>query len=98
MKKKQYDDDDGRQIADMSGVNSNLMAFWFVPKHRRSRIPKHMLKEESKQEQVVDMPPLTKAESRAMMFQAMFASLLIALVFIAGAALFILFCIYIWFK
>ena len=97
MKKKQYEDDDGRQIADMSGVRSNLMAFWFVPKHRRSRIPKHMLREESKQEQV-DLPPITKAESRAMMFQAMFASLLIALVFIAGAALFILFCIYIWFK
>ncbi len=97
MKKKQYDDDDGRKIADMSGVSSNLMAFWFVPKHRRSRIPKHMLKEEGRQEQI-QLPPPTKAESRAMMFRAMFASLLIALVFIAGAALFILFCIYIWFR
>ena len=97
MKNKQYDDDDGRKIADMSGVSSNLMAFWFVPKHRRSIVPKPIHNEESQRE-YVPMPPPTKAESRSMMFQAMFASLLIALVFIAGAALFILFCIHIWFK
>lgn len=95
---KQYDDDDGRKIADMSGVTTSLLDIWFVPKRRRHHTLKPIQKEEKQQGEYIPLPPPTKAESRAMMFQAMFASLLIALVFIAGAALFILFCIHIWFK
>lgn len=99
MKNKQYSDDDGRRIADMSNIKVNLLDYWFAPKRRSFKERnKGMMVEEPVLNDQLPLPPPTKEETRSMMWQAMLWSLLIALVFIAGAALFILFCIHIWFK
>ena len=92
MKKKKYDDDDGRQVADMSDLNVSVFGF---NSRRKATRRKGIEKPENT---TADFQPLTKEETRWMMFRATGMSLLIALVFIAGAALFILFCILIWFK
>ena len=97
MKKKQYDDDDGRQIANMSDVQINTFGFGYTPKRRRPGVPFQENKKQNQNEHV-NVTPLTKKETRFMMFRAMFAALGIAMIFIAGAALFILFCIYVWFR
>jgi len=97
MKKKKYDDDDGRKIADMSDVQINTFGFGYTPKRRRFNSPYHENKKPI-QNQYANVAPLTKKETRVMMFRAMFVALGIAMIFIAGAALFILFCIYIWFR
>ena len=91
-KKKQYSDDDGRTIADMSGVERNPL---IIP-----RFPKKAQNEPKNAEitDVEDRPwennDLSKEERRSVIFGAMSASALIALLFIvAGAvaiALFIL--------
>lgn len=97
MKKKQYDDDDGRQIANMSDVQINSFGFGYTPKRRR--FPKAVPDTKNQnQYEYANVAPLTKKETRFMMFRAMLAALGIAMIFIAGAALFILFCIYIWFR
>ncbi len=97
MKKKQYDDDDGRQIANMSDVQINTFGFGYIPKRRRPGVTYQETKKPNKNEHA-NVAPLTKKETRFMMLQAMLAALGIAMIFIAGAALFILFCIYIWFR
>ncbi len=97
MKKKQYDDDDGRQIANMSDVQINTFGFGYTPKRRRPSVKFNENKKPNQNEHA-NVAPLTKKETRFMMIQAMLAALGIAMIFIAGAALFILFCIYIWFR
>jgi len=97
MKKKQYDDDDGRKIADMSDVNVTAFGFDYNPKRRRSNKKAPAVHETT----VIDRAnaqPLTKEETRSMMFTAMLSGMGIALVFIVLAALFVLFCIYVWFR
>ncbi|MCD6321525.1 MAG: hypothetical protein J7L77_00725 [Clostridiales bacterium] len=97
MKKKQYDDDDGRQIANMSDVQINTFGFGYIPKRRRPNV-KFQENEKTNPNEYANVVPLTKKETRFMMIQAMLVSLGIAMIFIVGAALFILFCIYIWFR
>ena len=72
-KRKQYDDDDGRTVADMNVEGLP----WYVQK--REKTPAGETPEE-----------LDPAQKRA--------ALLIAGIFIVGALLFILFCLYIWLK
>ena len=81
-KKKQYDDDDGRVIANM---NVEGMP-WFLS---------DALKNNGKTDS--DMSDLTKEESRELVKGAVKAGLLIAGVFVLAAFLFILFCLHIWF-
>lgn len=81
-KKKQYEDDDGRVIANM---NVDGMP-WFLS---------DALKNKGKTGS--DMSDLTKEESRELVKGAVKAGLLIAGIFVLAALLFILFCIYIWF-
>lgn len=83
-KKKQYDDDDGRVIANM---NVDGMP-WFLS---------DALKRRSKTDAQNDFSDLTKEESRELVKGAVKAGLLIAGIFVLAALLFILFCIYIWF-
>lgn len=92
MKKNKYDDDDGRKIADMS--------FTYDSKDRPKDKKKRNIENQGENLDHVSAytQPLTKQETRFMMFRAVGASLLIALVFITLAALFILFCIYVWFR
>ena len=72
-KRKQYDGDDGRTVADMNVEGLP----WYVQK--REKPPAGETPEE-----------LDPAQKRA--------ALLIAGIFIVGALLFILFCLYIWLK
>ena len=97
MKKKQYDDDDGRQIANMSDVHITPFGFGYMNRRKRLATSKHAAKAKSQPEYVQEVT-LTKKETRFMMLRAMLAALGIAMVFIIGAALFILFCIYVWFR
>lgn len=92
MKKNKYDDDDGRIIADMS--------FTYDSKDHSKNIKKRNSEDQGENLDHVSkyVQPFTKQETRFMMFRAIGASLLIAMVFIVLAALFILFCIYVWFR
>ena len=81
-KRKQYEDDDGRVIANM---NVDGMP-WFLS---------DALKNKGKTGS--DMSDLTKEESRELVKGAVKAGLLIAGIFVLAALLFILFCIYVWF-
>ena len=79
-KKKVYDDDDGRVIANM---NVGGMP-WYTGDNKRKG-----------GESEID---LTKGETRAIVAGAMKAGLLVAGVFLLGALIFILFCVFVWFK
>ena len=83
-KKKHYDDDDGRVIASM---NVEGMP-WYVEDHKR--------KQERRMNN--DLNDLSKEETRAIIWGTVKAGLLIAGVFLVAALIFILFCIYIWFR
>ena len=83
-KKKHYDDDDGRVIASM---NVEGMP-WYVEDHKR--------KQERRKNN--DFNDLSKEETRAIIWGTVKAGLLIAGVFLVAALIFILFCIYIWFR
>lgn len=96
MKKKQYDDDDGRVIADMSDVHITPFGFGYMPRRKRLTPPQKTIIKETPEYQVPET--LSKKETRAMMFRAMLMALGVAMIFIVGAALFILFCIHIWFR
>ena len=82
-KKKVYDDDDGRVIANM---NVDGMP-WYTGADRRG-----------KRMSQADADDLTKGETRAIVAGAMKAGLLVAGVFLLGALIFILFCVFVWFK
>lgn len=86
--KKQYDDDDGRVIADM---NVDGMP-WFISDVLGRR------KRGESSESSQDFSDLTKEESRALVFGAIKAGLLIGGIFIVVALIFILFCIFVWFR
>lgn len=75
-----HGEDDGRTIADMSGLD------------------KPTLYRSPAAEPTPDRPPLSKREQRRAVFLALGAALLIVGIFIGAAALFILFCIHVWFK
>ena len=89
MKKRDYDDDDGRTIVDMSEIETPPL---FLPKF--SRYKKGFRREESgDKDSAVNM---TSSERRATVFAAIGASLLIVGVFAAAAAGLIAFLILIW--
>lgn len=74
--------DDGRKLADM-----NLEGFeWYQ---------KELEEEEQKRRQSV--PELNGRETRKVIFSSLLAALLVAGVFIGAFAVFLLFCIYVWF-
>lgn len=83
-KKKHFDDDDGRVIANM---NVDGMP-WFVEDHKRKQ----------KRQKNNDFSNLSKEETRAIIWGTIRAGLLIASIFVVAALIFVLFCIFIWFK
>lgn len=97
-------EDDGRVVADMSQVHVGLMdviaptglreifAGRRGPRHRSASAPAASAPASA---QPVD---LTRGEFRALLKASIKASLAISGIFIAGGALFILFCIFIWFR
>lgn len=82
-KRKTYDDDDGRVVANM---NVDGMP-WYIREHRPWKDRPASQSDEQ----------LTKEEERTLIWGAMKAGLLVAGVFILGALAFILFCLYVWF-
>ena len=78
--------DDGRTIVDM---NVEGMP-WYSP---RGRLSKAERKQKAQSE-----APLTKQESRYYTWGALKAALLVTGVMVAGIVLFVLFCIYVWFR
>ncbi|NLO36622.1 MAG: hypothetical protein GX112_09755 [Clostridiaceae bacterium] len=85
------DDDDGRTVADMSGIEAPSSArfadFW-------RRRPKRGAQPDAAHQN----PPLTARETRNMMIQSVLAALAIGLVFLTAIFLFILFSLHIWLK
>ena len=82
--------DDGRTIVDM---NVEGMP-WYAPGKRLTR-------EERRQKHSgadTNDPPLTKSESRYYTWGALKAALLVTGVMCAGIVLFVLFCVFVWFK
>ncbi len=99
-KKKDDFEDDGRVIADM-----NLEGMpWNNPKPYRlgfgrkpgGNMPGARQDEDNTNTQP-EIPPLTKKETRRIAANAMLAGLGVAMVFVIAAALFILFCVHVWF-
>ena len=88
-KKKTYDDDDGRVIANMN-VDGMPWSMRDVMSRRR--------KSDERLNSEQDFSDLTKEETRELVKGAMKAGLLIGGVFLAGAFLFILFCLFVWFR
>lgn len=81
-RKKTYDDDDGRVIANM---NVDGMP-WYLRDQKQTT---------SSNSNVED---LTKEETRAIIWGTVKAGLLIAGIFLLAALIFILFCIHVWFQ
>ena len=77
-RKRTYADDDGRVIADMSGVEKK--ADPLVPNTMDSS-------DDDPSKPVVNAPPFTKQERRMYAFAALKAALLIGLAFLAGLGL-----------
>lgn len=105
-----YPDDDGRVVADMSQVVRVGMLDLIAPEGLRKRLggrrptvagqwpagasPQSGASQSGSGGSV----ELTDGELKALMKASLKAALLLAGVFIAAAGLFILFCIYVWFR
>ena len=109
-----YPDDDGRVVADMSQVVKVGMLDLIAPEGLRQRLGGRRPGSSSAsgathpgdshnqyaQNQYGNAEPieLTEGELKALMKASLKAALLLAGVFIGAAGLFILFCIYVWFR
>jgi hypothetical protein len=91
-RKKVYDDDDGRVIARM---NVKGMPWYTEPIPGSSDTGD---KERPEQEVEAQNDPLAQKETRRYIFAALGAALVVAAVFLAAGALFILFCTNIWLR
>ncbi len=100
-KKKKYDDDDGRVIADMNVEGmpwNNGYDRWFggIYKKKYRRDIENQTQQDTPED--IEQLNITKRETRVLMLNALAAVLLIGLVFALAAFLFILFCTKVWFK
>lgn len=89
MARKQYDDDDGRTIADMSGIGSPS-PLGHLPFKKKQR------PEAEGQDYRMEDPPFTREETRWYMLGALKAALLIGFAFIAGLALVTILLMLLW--
>ncbi len=89
MTKRTYDDDDGRVIADMSGLERQPMVLPRLPKRKKSAEP------ELPDAQQPELQ-LTGEERRAYLGGAIGAGMLIAGIFIAAAAIVIALLLLFW--
>lgn len=87
MTKKQYDDDDGRRIADMSDLMPGRSMLGKSTAARR---------EDDAEKKDTALSTLNKKEMRSVISSAVAAGLLVCGIFIAGAALLITICLLIW--
>ncbi len=87
MKKKQYDDDDGRVIADMNV--EGMPWHTGIPRREKKRGP---------EEKEAERPELTGKEKRALIRGVLLASMSVAAIFAVVLTCFILFCVFVWLK
>ena len=85
MKKRVYDDDDGRTVADMSGIERQPL---LLPRFRR--------KDKAAEEPETDGLGWSREERRAVVLGSIGAVLVIAFVFLAAAALVIGLMLTVW--
>ena len=105
MKKRVYDDDDGRTIADMDiegmPYNSGLRGMIRNAGRKNSPDPlsgkDNIFVENARRSQYMPAPETDRQTERMIIRHAILAALTVALIFGGCAALFILFCNYIWF-
>lgn len=95
-KKKQYDDDDGRTIANM---NVEGMP-WY---HKENRDQTSLAGQDTGEKRhgsdsFGEKITLSAKEGRAMMRGVLLAAFLVGAIFFGVIAIFILFCIYVWFR
>lgn len=91
-KPREYEDDDGRTVADMSEVHRRNL---FVP--RRNPHQESTKREIENNESTANQnSPLNRKETRSFIFGALSAGLLIALVFIVALGLAIALMLFFW--
>lgn len=96
-KKRQYDDDDGRTIADMSGVGRpNPLFLPRAPLGRKKEEPEQPQQPQEGAERPWEDAPISREERRMYILGALKAALLIALAFIAGLGLVIVLMLALW--
>jgi len=92
MSKNEYDDDDGRIVADMHFTEQ---LHWYDSfSSNRDKKKKGIKKQSLADANIV----LSKSETKSYIFSALLAGVTIALIFIGAFYLFIMFCIHIWFR
>lgn len=89
--KKKYEDDDGRSIADMSGIDRPSL---FIPRKHPTKGAEH--DKSSGNDRPWENNSMTKKERRLYVFGALGAALLIGLVFAIGIGLIIWFMTVAW--
>lgn len=96
--KKTYDDDDGRTIADMSGVGRDNLIIPRLPPSKEERLKEGRERSDADTGREDSRPDieLNSDERKSYIFGAMSAGLLIALIFIAAFALLIVILLLIW--
>ncbi len=87
-KRREYPDDDGRTIVDMSGVE-DVNRIRFVPHTREQKM-------NTEEDHSPPAEPISKEERRLYVFAALRAALLIGGVFLAGIALTIWLLLRLW--
>ncbi len=87
-KPRHYEDDDGRTIADMSGVERPNLIMPRIPGESRPSRPK--------EQEPPAQPGFSREEQRMAVLGALKATLLVALPFILGLGLLILLLIWLW--
>lgn len=96
-KKREYEDDDGRTIADMSDLHmGSAWKFQKPPKESRQPQPPEADAGRRAGRPWEDYDTMSSDERRYYIFGAMKAGLLIALAFIAGLGLVVLLMLLIW--
>ncbi len=92
MTKRSYDDDDGRVVADMSGLERQPMVLPRLPKRKKENAAATPEDAGAQQPEL----QLTAEERRSYMAGAVGAGLLIAGIFIAAAAIIITLLLLLW--
>jgi hypothetical protein len=91
--KRTYDDDDGRTIVDMSGVEAPSM---FLPRSPERDQKREQPRDSEESSNSIPDAPYTGEERRMMVFGALKAALLIAGFFAVGLGLVILLMVLFW--
>lgn len=99
-----YKDDDGRVVADMSQVVKVGMLDLIAPEGLRTRLggkrpgSSAQITNPENQHGIAEPIELTDGELKALMKASLKVAFLLAGIFILAAGLFMLFCIYVWFR